>query len=284
MSSEGVNSTIMAEEKGTRHYDEDSDRMEAIKQFRTAASVNMTPELFEKLYLAPQTSVKGDLRRTFANPTPIAIVGFLLSLTPLSCDLMGWRGAGGNGAASIAVYFFQGGILMFVGGLLEWVLGNTFPAVVFLSFGTFWLSYAGTLNPSFAAISSYAPPDAKSGAEGAITQGYNASIGFWFLFMGVLCFIYFICSLRTNVAFAVIFLSLVVAFALLTGGFWALAADYTGNAAYAGKLIVGAGASLFVTCISGWWLLTAILLAELRFPISLPVGDLSNVIKPRRDD
>lgn len=29
-----------------------------------------------------------------------ALVGFLLSLTPLSCDLMGWRGAGGSGAAS----------------------------------------------------------------------------------------------------------------------------------------------------------------------------------------
>lgn len=29
-----------------------------------------------------------------------ALCGFLLSLTPLSCDLMGWRGAGGNGAAS----------------------------------------------------------------------------------------------------------------------------------------------------------------------------------------
>ena len=30
-----------------------------------------------------------------------ALVGFLLSLTPLTCDLMGWRGAGGNGAADI---------------------------------------------------------------------------------------------------------------------------------------------------------------------------------------
>ena len=28
-----------------------------------------------------------------------ALVGFLLSLTPLSCQLMGWRGAGGNGAS-----------------------------------------------------------------------------------------------------------------------------------------------------------------------------------------
>ena len=33
-----------------------------------------------------------------------ALIGFLLSLTPLSCDLMGWRGAGGNGAADTGSY------------------------------------------------------------------------------------------------------------------------------------------------------------------------------------
>ena len=48
-----------------------------------------------------------------------ALVGFLLSLTPLSCQLMGWRGAGGNGAATIAAYLFFGGLLMIVGGFLE---------------------------------------------------------------------------------------------------------------------------------------------------------------------
>ena len=36
-----------------------------------------------------------------------ALVGFLLSLTPLSCDLMGWRGAGGNGAADIGTNKLQ---------------------------------------------------------------------------------------------------------------------------------------------------------------------------------
>ncbi len=29
-----------------------------------------------------------------------ALVGFVLGLTPLSVDLMGWRGAGGSGAAN----------------------------------------------------------------------------------------------------------------------------------------------------------------------------------------
>jgi hypothetical protein len=47
------------------------DRMETLNRFRSAASVSMTPELFEKLYLSPQNKVHGDLRKTFANPTPM---------------------------------------------------------------------------------------------------------------------------------------------------------------------------------------------------------------------
>jgi hypothetical protein len=40
------------------------------------------------------------------------------------------------------------------------------------------------------------------------------------LFMGLLCFVYLICSLRTNVVFVIIFLSLVVAFSLLAATYF----------------------------------------------------------------
>ena len=112
---------------------------EALNKVRTAHSVTISPELFEKMYLNPQSQVKGELRQTFANPTPLALLGFLLSLSPLSCELMGWRGAGGNGMATIGAYYFIGGFLMSLGGILEFFLGNTFSFVVFCSFGK-WLS------------------------------------------------------------------------------------------------------------------------------------------------
>jgi succinate-acetate transporter protein len=59
--------------------------------------------------------------------------------------------------------------------------------------------------------------------------------------MGVLCFIYLICSVRTNIVFVVIFASLVVAFGLLTGAYWNIA---LGNAEFAGKLIVVSSSQL----------------------------------------
>lgn len=44
---------------------------DALRRIRTAGSISISPELFEKIYLSPQTAVKGDLRKTFGNPTPV---------------------------------------------------------------------------------------------------------------------------------------------------------------------------------------------------------------------
>ena len=44
---------------------------DALRRIRTAGSISISPELFEKIYLSPQNAVKGDLRKTFANPTPL---------------------------------------------------------------------------------------------------------------------------------------------------------------------------------------------------------------------
>lgn len=56
--------------------------------------------------------------------------------------------------------------------------------------------------------------------------------------MGLICLIFLVCSLRTNICFFVIFLTLVIAFGLLTGAYLANAADFAGNASFAKKLVV----------------------------------------------
>ena len=72
--------------------------------------VTIPADMFDRMFLRAQDQAKADSanagaagahHRHFANPTPLSVVGFLLALSPLSCDLMGWRGAGGNGAASM---------------------------------------------------------------------------------------------------------------------------------------------------------------------------------------
>jgi len=248
-----------------------------LSRIRTAGSISMPPDLFEKIYLSPENRVKGDLRKTFANTTPLAILGFLLSLSPLSADLMGWRGTGGAGvgAAGIGTYFFFGGLLMILGAVGEFILGNTFPFVVFGSFGAFWLSFAATLQPFYGAWGAYAtdPTNAASGLE---NPAFYASFAFFLLAMALLCLIYLICSIRTNIAFFIIFLTLTIAFGCLSGSYWQVA---NGNTALAGTLQKTGGAFLFVTSASGWWIFLAQMLAAIDFPIQIPVGDLSTYIK-----
>jgi len=113
-------------------------------------SVQLTPEQFEQLYLQPGgTAAKGDLAKRFANPTPLGIVSFLLALTPFSCLLMGWQGATSAGALTqVGGYYFIAGLGLTIAGILEWILGNTFPFIVFTSFGGFWLAFGFLLDPS----------------------------------------------------------------------------------------------------------------------------------------
>ncbi|KAI9701415.1 MAG: hypothetical protein M1820_006506 [Bogoriella megaspora] len=122
---------------------------QALQRVKTSGSITIDPELFERLYLNPEVKVKGQLRRTFANPTPLALCGFLLATTPFACDMMGWRGSGGNGAASTGPIIFMGGMLQIIGGVLEWIIGNTFICIVLNTYGAFWLVYGTSMQPFY---------------------------------------------------------------------------------------------------------------------------------------
>lgn len=60
--------------------------------------------------------------------------------------------------------------------IYQFILGNTFPFVVFGSFGAFWLSFAATLQPFYNAYGAYAP-DPSMPAGGLETTGFTASFG-----------------------------------------------------------------------------------------------------------
>jgi succinate-acetate transporter protein len=90
---------------------------------------------------------------------------------------------------------------------------------------------------------------------------------YFMICMGILCLIYLICSIRTNLVFFLIFFTLVPAFGLLAGTFIHAG---QGNAAIAAKCQEAAGAFAFVTCLCGWYILLAIMLASVDFPFDLP--------------
>ncbi|KAH0174609.1 hypothetical protein KCU67_g674, partial [Aureobasidium melanogenum] len=255
-------------------------REEMLERIRTAGTISMSPELFEKLYLAPKTNVSGDLRKTIGNPTPLGLVGFVLGLTPLACCLMGWRGSGGLGAANIGVYFFIGGPLLMISGLMEFILGNTFPFVVFVTYGGVSFSLGASLQPFYNAAGAYSPTG--SHADGLTRPEFNASLAFFPVAVACLNIIFMIAATRINAVFLLVFISAGLGFFLLASGLW-LAAE---GEARASSLLVGTGASWFFSAICGWYLLLIQILAIMGFTIKLPVGDFSglwNRGKEKRD-
>jgi uncharacterized protein len=62
--------------KGNRPYDlhhDHHDEETALRRLRTAGSLSISPELFEKIYLSPKNRVSGSFRSTLGNPTPLYV-------------------------------------------------------------------------------------------------------------------------------------------------------------------------------------------------------------------
>jgi uncharacterized protein len=55
----------------TYHMDDNVDSEAALRRIKTAGSLSISPELFEKIYLSPKNQVSNNLRSTFGNPTAL---------------------------------------------------------------------------------------------------------------------------------------------------------------------------------------------------------------------
>jgi succinate-acetate transporter protein len=90
--------------------------------------------------------------------------------------------------------------------------------------------------------------------------------------MGVLCLIYLICAIRTNVVLFAILFQLPFAFSFLTAAFWYNA---EGKTELAGRMQIAGGSFIFVVDMLGWYLFFALMLAAIDSPIQLP-GEISH--------
>ncbi|KAJ5489388.1 hypothetical protein N7539_004278 [Penicillium diatomitis] len=268
----------MSSDENISNDKQDAATIEMLRRYQTADSVLLpiSRDAFEKLYLSPKTPTAGNLRRTFGNPTPISLMGFLLAATPAAMLTMGWGGSGGNGGAILPVYIFFGGIVQLFGAVGEWIIGNTFSCALFFTYGTFWIVQGTSMIPWFAVGTNYSPTG--NSLEGMQTPEFAATTGLYFATLSVLTFVYLLCSIRTNVCLFLALFLLVITFALFSATYFQLS---FGNAAHAAKLQSVAGGFNFALCLPIWWIFMAQIFEAVDFPFSIPVGDLSTVILGR---
>ncbi|EMD00354.1 hypothetical protein BAUCODRAFT_161374 [Baudoinia panamericana UAMH 10762] len=246
------------------------------KLTHTQTGMTISPELFEKLYLTPKVPHAGDAIKRFANPTAMGFVGFVISTFTFAMVSMGWGGA--NSLAGVAgIFFFVGPVLLILGTIFEWIMGNFFSMMVQSLFSVFWLSFGLLQLPSLGIAAAYSPTG--DAAEGAISVGYTSTVGLYLIVWGFALFTFWIFTLKTNTVFAGIFLFVTIAAWILAGAYFELG---KGHFEMATKLQKTGGALLFIVAALGWYMTFVIMAAEMRLGINFPVGDLSH-FWPRTD-
>ncbi|KAL0580528.1 hypothetical protein V5O48_001515 [Marasmius crinis-equi] len=230
--------------------------------------IMLSREQYARLFIEP--GGRAPAVQKFANPTPLAIISFLLCLAPTSCILLGWGSAdpGTSLVSIIGAFYFIGGLGMVVSAVMEWVLGNTFPFVVFFTFGGFWLALGTLQDPMHGVVNAY------SGTGGAASPAFNSGLMFYWAFWAAVCFIYLIASFRTHLVFVWILGTLVVGLSCLSAGYGRLS---SGDADAARSLIKAAGGFTFATILGGFYLAFVLMFGVVGIPIRLPLGDLSGL-------
>lgn len=239
-------------------------------------TLQLSSEQYERLFFQP-SQAKGDLSKRLGNPTLLGVLGFIIPFTTIVLSFLQFEGSSTQSVASIcSSFYFFGGIAMNIAGIAEFILGNTFPFVAFVIYGTHWVVLAYTSDPSHAIISSYA----VDSLPGLLSQEFNAGQGNYNLVMALVSFAFLCGAIRTNIPFVILFVSLVLVFSFVSAAYYQLGYQGIDGLAHATHYFRIAGGIGFVGAVAGWYLTLIQVLAATGVPIPLPIFDLSHVVFP----
>ena len=138
---------------------------------------------------------------------------------------------------------------MNIAGIAEFILGNTFPFVAFVTYGTHWVVLAYISDPSHGIVNSYAVEP----LPGLLSQDFNAGQGNYNLVMAIVSFMFLCGSIRTNVPFVILFVSLVLLFSFVSAAYYQLGYQGLDGLAHATHYFRIAGGIGFVGMVAGWY-------------------------------
>jgi uncharacterized protein len=170
---------------------------------------------------------------TPADPGPLGLAGFATTTFALSLVNANLVSVGALPVVAVIALAF-GGIAQFVAGIWEFRTGNTFGAVAFTAYGTFWISFFFVVFTALPAV-----------PKGEIGSALGMYLWAWSIFTIYML----IASLRTSGAVALVFLLLTITFIILAIGNSALAG--TANATN-GTIKLG-GYLGIITAVAAWY-------------------------------
>ncbi|KIW72402.1 hypothetical protein PV04_00599 [Phialophora macrospora] len=150
---------------------------------------------------------KGVEGRKFANPAPLGLSAFALTTFVLSLINLGTRGVHVPSIV-ISLAFGYGGLVQLLAGMWEMAVGNTFGATALSSYGGFWISFAIILTPGGFEIE-------ETVITGQSEKALYDCLGFYLMGWFIFTFLLLICTLKSTVAFFLLFFTLDLAFLML---------------------------------------------------------------------
>jgi hypothetical protein len=148
--------------------------------------------------------------RKFANPAPLGLSAFALTTFVLSLINVGTLSIEHPNLV-VALAFGYGGLVQLLAGMWEMAVGNTFGATALSSYGGFWISFAIVLTPGgFDIVESL-----ESHGVPTFLNSFGLFLMGWWIFTTILL----VCTLRSTVAFFMLFFTLDLAFLFLGIGY-----------------------------------------------------------------
>lgn len=136
--------------------------------------------------------------REMANPTPIGVAGFALTVFTLGLYTSGLLDSAAE-TLVLAMAVFYGGLVQFIAGFFALRRGDIFPAAFMTSYGAFWLTYA--------MLNIYIVPRLPAADVAQTTTAYLAV---WTVITGIFYAASFFTNWVTVLAFTLLFAAFVV--------------------------------------------------------------------------
>lgn len=147
------------------------------------------------------------LEPKFGNPASLGLSAFALTTFVLS--LVNARAMGitvPNIVLGLACFY--GGVVQFAAGIWELFLGNTFGGTALTLYGAFWLSFAAIRIKAFGIIAAY----------GKDEKALASAVGFYLVGWAIFTFMLTLVTMKSTLAFFLLFFSLTITFILLAAG------------------------------------------------------------------
>lgn len=175
--------------------------------------------------------------RRFANPVPLGVASFALSLFVVSLTNCHARGVT-NAAGAAGLCLFYAGFIELCAGMWCIVLENAWAATLLSSFAGFWMSYGLFLIDGFGIVSAYTDPN----------DLYNM-LGFYLLGWTIFATLMWSMTFRSTwVLFSMMFFVVLTLILLCAGNF-----TMTANAVRGTSVIKAGGYVGVITSIIGWY-------------------------------